>query len=558
MAEAGKRRLGEVLLYSGMITEEQLEQALAEQVRIGSKLGQALISMGLMRAEEMAEAIARQLGATVMDISSIRPDPELLRMTPESIARKHVLFPVGVSEGVVRIAMADPLNLMAVDELSARLSKDIEVVISTEEQILSAISKFYGSPSSSGYDLDDKAGEQNILFEQEEIYGTLQGRRQSESPPPVARIVEKIIRQAVYDRASDIHIEPLEDELQIRYRVDGMMFPASAPSKRMEQAIISRVKIIARMDIAETRIPQEGGFTFLIDGRKVELRVSTFPTIYGESVVIRILDRANLPLALVDLGLSGSTLSRFNKAISAKSGIVIVTGPTGSGKTTTLYAALSAISSPQKTVVTIEDPVEYRIDYVRQTQVNPKAGLTFAKGLRSMLRQDPDIIMVGEIRDQETAAIAIQAAMTGHMVLTTMHTSDAAGAITRMMDLGVEPYKIAATFAGALAQRLVRKICNKCKTQVSTGNGNGAKPVYRGDGCSACKHSGYKNRVGIYEFLGADNEIRNHILSRAPSIAIKDHMKKSQAMETILEDGLKKAAEGITTSDETLRVVDED
>lgn len=534
--------LGELLTRSGVISERQLKEALKEQGRTGARLGKAIVSLGYVTDEEVTEALSRQLGAPYVDLEGANPPPELLGKIPESLARRHLFFPLERKNGMVRIAMADPLDLSAVDELAAKLSCGVEVVISTERRIMRAIDQCYGM-------LGPEDGTRiSRVSDKVEVYGADAADNSAGEKAPISKLVESVIRRGVSGRASDIHIEPREENLSVRYRVDGTMFTAPSPPKSLTGAIVSRVKIMAGLDIAESRIPQDGGFWLSLNGERLEFRVSTFPTIYGESVVIRILNRSDMLMGLEDTGLRGGALARFKDSLARKWGMVIVTGPTGSGKTTTLYAALCEISSSEKTIITIEDPVEYRLENVRQTQVNQKAGLTFATGLRSMLRQDPDVIMVGEIRDAETARIAVQAAATGHLVLTTTHTTDSASAVTRLMDLGIEPYQIASTLSGVLAQRLVRRVCGGC-------GGDGKRGGPRG--CSNCRDSGYKGRVGIFEFLAADEDLKGLITSRAPLSTMRDMARERQGMETMREDGLTKAKEGVTTFDEVDKAVGE-
>ncbi|MGK7345111.1 MAG: GspE/PulE family protein [Candidatus Nitrospinota bacterium M3_3B_026] len=537
MAVRGKRHLGALLLESGVITRRQLDAALEESRSRGVRLGRAIVSLGLMTEEEVTRFLSSQLGAPFVELDEACPPAELLRRIPESFARRRLLFPLALANGSALVAMADPLDLAAIDEVSARLKADVETVISTESGVLGAIERHYGVLGPA------PGGEISRVSERVESYGAVDGNG-ADGGAPIARVVEAIIRQGARDGASDIHIEPGEDDLRARYRIDGVMFPAPSPPKDLESAIVSRIKILARLDIAESRVPQDGGFKMALDGRRLEFRVSTFPTIHGESVVIRLLNRGDALMSLPETGLRGHARKGFEAALRRRQGVVIVSGPTGAGKTTTLYAALKAVSSQDKTTVTIEDPVEYRLENARQTQVNPRAGLTFARGLRSLLRQDPDIIMVGEIRDAETAGIAVQAAMTGHLVLTSTHTTDAASAVSRMLDLGVEPYQLASTLNGTLAQRLARRVCDEC--------------AGRGEGCHKCRRSGYRGRIGLFEFMGATEKIRELIMSGASPDALRGLARGEEGMRTILEDGLEKAREGITTFEEVSRVAPAD
>ncbi len=546
-----KIRLGKILLQSGAITTDDLALALKRQDETGGRLGCALVSAGLITEERMIEALSEQLKIPVIDMALIHPSLDLLRKIPESAARNYVLMPVEQSNGCVHVAMADPLNLAAVDELAAMLLCNIDVSIAAESQIMATIDHYYGV-----LNYQDKA--MRFAFTDPRAYG-LQNEiiDNSEDVAPIAGLLEAIIRQATRDRASDIHIEPGEKNLRIRFRIDGVMFDTDSPTKNVESALVSRIKVIANMDISDTRIPQEGRFKMTVDSKKLEFRVSSFPTIYGESVVMRMLEMDSVLMKFEQTGLEGGTMEDFRESVTMRRGMVIVTGPTGSGKTTTLYAALGMINSTDKTIVTIEDPVEYRLKLIRQTQVNPKAGLTFAVGLRSMLRQDPDVIMVGEIRDSETAMIATRAAMTGHLVMSTMHTVDAVGVIERLEDLGVAPGVIASTLSGVLGQRLVRKVCPSCKNEAKTAPAErgylraAEKSIaYGRRKCAKCKNSGYFGRIGIFEHLKVDREIKELIASRARPIAIRTYAVKSGLLTTMRTDGQNKVKRRITTKEE--------
>ncbi len=555
MPVIGKKRLGDLLVRSGSISQEQLKAALKEQKSTGARLGHILVSSGLMTREDLLDVLSSHLNIPIVNLEMVQPPPELLRAIPEATARKHTLFPIERVNGRIRIAMADPLDLAAVDEISAKLSLEIDTSITSENQILNAIDSHYGFVNSA---------KEAMLSAPAPSYGPgsyefgPMEQDHGEAAPPIAKLVEAIIRQGVADRASDIHIEPGEDSLRVRYRIDGVMFGSISPEKELEAAIISRIKIMSKIDIAETRVPQDGRFRMKIDGKNLELRVSTFPTIYGEAIVLRILNRENILMGLEETGLCGGTLDDFKNSILKRQGIIIVTGPTGSGKTTTLYSCLNMLNSPEKTIVTIEDPVEYRLKYVRQTQVNPKGGLTFARGLRSILRQDPDVIMVGEIRDPETAQIATRAAMTGHLVLSTMHTGASIDVIARLKDLGMETCLIVSTLKGVLAQRLVRKICAKCGTENSgldtqvSGLPMAAEKtaVYGRRGCVRCKSSGYFGRIGIFEFLKIDDKIQDMVVKGERPSSIRKFVLQSGAFTTMRDDGLSKARSGVTTLEE--------
>jgi len=555
MPVIGKKRLGDLLVRSGSISQEQLKAALQEQKSTGARLGHIFVSSGLMTQEDLLDVLSSHLNIPIVNLEMVQPPPELLCAIPEATARKHTLFPIDRANGRIRIAMADPLDLAAVDEISAKLSLEIDTSITSENQILNAIDSHYGFVNSAKEALMSAPapsyGPRSYEFSpMEQDHGA--------TAPPIAKLVEAIIRQGVADRASDIHIEPDEDSLRVRYRIDGIMFGAMSPEKELEPAIISRIKIMSKIDIAETRVPQDGRFRMKIDGKNLELRVSTFPTIYGEAIVLRILNRENILMGLEETGLCGDTLDDFKNSILKRQGIIIVTGPTGSGKTTTLYSCLNMLNSPEKTIVTIEDPVEYRLKYIRQTQINLKGGLTFARGLRSILRQDPDVIMVGEIRDKETAQIATRAAMTGHLVLSTMHTGASIDVIARLKDLGMETCLIVSTLKGVLAQRLVRKICPKCAAKNNRLNPQYSSlpmaaeetPAYGKDGCVRCKSSGYFGRIGIFEFLKIDDKIQDMVVRGERPSSIRKFVLQSGAFTTMRDDGLSKVKSGVTTLEE--------
>ncbi|MBI4667125.1 MAG: Flp pilus assembly complex ATPase component TadA [Nitrospinae bacterium] len=528
------KRLGDILTESGAVTAEQLGRALVERETRGGRLGRIVVSMGFLSEEELTQILSRQLGAPMAEPELETPSEDLLRLIPESFARKHLLAPIGKPNGAVRVAMADPLDLLARDELAARVSLPLEVSIATEKKILMAIDKTYARP------IVCEPGAVSGSFVESGYSGAIESS--GWEAEPVSSLVEGIIRRAALEGASDIHLEPDSKNLKVRYRVDGMMKSAGAHPARICSAVASRIKIMAGLDTAESRAPQDGGFNLTLESGLVEFRVSTFPTINGECVVLRLLARSGEAMTLAETGMGGVTLERLLESLKHPWGLVVVTGPTGSGKTTTLYSAISLLNSPERTIVSIEDPVERRIHNVRQTQVNIKSGLTFSRGLRSALRQDPDIIMVGEIRDPETAEVAVQAAMTGHLVLSSLHTVDAASAFTRLTDLGVAPYKVADTVKCAVGQRLARRVCHRCagKTEAMAN-------------CPHCGKTGYRGRTGIFELIHSDEKLKGLILSRSPASAIKDYAVKSQGMDTMRDDGLRKVGYGVTTVAEVER-----
>jgi type IV pilus assembly protein PilB len=565
MAIRQKIRLGDVLLKAGVVSPEQLQQALDAQKLSGIALGKALIDMNILTEEKLATSLSQQLNVPFVDFMETRVDPAALKKVKENVARLHKLIPIKIQDGKLQVAMSNPLNVLAIDEVVIQSGMDVDVVIATESDIVHAIQENYGVAASIQAAVKS-LGEADARREQ--FRSTAQASKGpatlEASEAPVARLVEMVLKQALEDKASDIHIEPSEDLLNIRYRIDGVLFETSKPPKSVESALISRIKVLANMDIAETRAPQDGGFSAKLDGKDIEFRVSTCPTIYGENLVLRILDRSKLMFRLPELGLIGDDLQRFTSLLHKPYGVILVTGPTGSGKTTTLYACLHILNTPDKNIKTIEDPVEYRLPGIRQTQVNPKANVTFANGLRSLMRQDPDIIMVGEIRDLETSEIAIQAALTGHLVFSTLHTNDAPGALSRLADLGIEPFLMASSVIGILAQRLVRNICKLCKAPYQPTEEELAflfpkgdrQPLNmaRGAGCKACKKSGYSGRLGIFEILCIMDDIRELIMKKAAPNIIREVARKTQDMKTLRADGLFKVRNGYTTLDELNRV----
>ena len=564
MAVQEKLRLGDYLIRSGTINKEQLENALQVQKQCRLQLGQVLIELKLINEEQLAAALSEQLGIPRVDLERIKIKQEAIQAVKENLARKHKLIPVEIKNGKLIVAMTHPLNLFAVDELTIQTGLEIETRVAAESEVERAIQDHYGVAASIQAAVQSLGA---VGQKREQARGAAKNNFHIPDvvEAPVARLMEMLIKQALDDNASDIHIEPGEEDIQIRYRIDGVLFEASSPPKSIESALISRIKVMANMDIAETRAPQDGGFSMKFDQRDIELRVSTCPTIWGENVVLRILDRSKLFLQLPDLGLLGDSLQKFESLLKTPYGVILVTGPTGSGKTTTLYAALSKLNSSQKNIKTIEDPVEYRLPGIRQTQVNPKANITFATGLRSLMRQDPDIMMVGEIRDEETAEIAIQSALTGHLVLSTLHTNDTSGALTRLADLGIEPFLMTSSVIGILAQRLVRRICEGCKVEVQPTeddmatlfpNGYEGKPfvLFEGTGCRVCKRSGYSGRIGLFEVLMVNDAIRKLILEKAAPMVIRDEALKTQGLKSLRRDGFSKVAKGYTTLEELNRV----
>ena len=561
--------LGEILVREGLITRDQLQRGLVRQKEIGKRLGDSLVELGYLSEEELLNALARQFALPQLSLSSISlsPLPIRDRLSPKYL-REHRVLPIEIKDGVLTVAMTDPTDPYTVDDLRMSTGYAVSICLAKEREILEAIDQFYG---------DGQATMEKIVKGYHEEEGGLPGDDHREdvdhlrdlaSEAPVIQLVNLLITRAVEARASDIHVEPFEDRLRIRYRVDGVLLDHESPPKRLQAAVISRVKIMAKMNIAERRLPQDGRIRLHILGKDLDLRVSTIPTLYGESVVMRILDRSTLLLTLGELGFPDDVRLQFQRLIRKPHGMILVTGPTGSGKTTTLYTALSEINSADKKIITIEDPVEYQLRGVNQIHVKPKIGLTFANGLRSIVRQDPDVIMVGEIRDAETADIAIHSALTGHLVFSTLHTNDAPGAITRLLDMGIESYLVSSVLVAVLAQRLVRVICPECrepyqldvaavrKMGIKTEVG-GSLQVFRGKGCAECNFTGYHGRNGIYEFLPIGEEIQRLILEKADSNVIRQKA-LALGMKTLWEDGWRKVEQGVTTLEDLLRVTKEE
>jgi type II secretion system protein E len=555
-----RTQIGALLLQSGAIDESQLEHALAEQRRLShsKRLGEILVGMRAISEAQLLDALSKQLGCELIDLNADPPEQDALKMIPSEFALRHQLLPLKQFDHSLKVAMADPLDIESIDDLRLLTGYRIEPVLAGPNDIRRAVEQFYMSRMLE----DAQEGEQAAAEDEGLDIADLQKMAREEL---VIKMVNMIINQAIQDRASDVHIEPFEKELRVRYRIDGVLHEVNSPPKRLHAAIISRIKILSDMDIAERRLPQDGRMRIRTGNRQIDLRVSTVPTLYGESAVMRILDKQTAMLGLQELGMQGVQFDRFRRLIQEPHGIILVTGPTGSGKTTTLYAALNEIYSNEKKIITVEDPVEYQLNGVNQIQVHPQIGLTFASGLRHIVRQDPDIIMVGEIRDAETVEIAVHAALTGHLVFSTLHTNDAPGAVSRLLDMGAEPYLIASSLIGVIAQRLVRLNCPRCKRPVDekpleleevgiTPNMlHDAQPM-GGQGCPECRGVGFRGRSGIYEMMTIDDTLRQMIVRREPSTSLKQYAVQTQGMTTLLQDGRRRILSGDTTVKEVLRV----
>jgi len=563
---------GEMLVSKGLLSREELVEALNKQRVRGGRLGQVLLSLRMLSDREVTDALAEHLEMECFHFDDIGEiDVDVACVLPESIAQRFCLVVIGEEDGKVVVAMADPLNVIAIDTITLKMNRDIKIVISSPSEINRAIEFIYhGSDVEEQkirnlVELDVDGGEGVEGESAEKSAKTGLGAEEEEAlRAPVVRFVDLMLSQAVKSRSSDIHIEPLEKSMQIRMRVDGILTDMVPPSRNMQAAIITRIKIISNMNIAERRLPQDGRFKIKASGREIDVRVSSIPTIYGEKVVMRILDASTVSHDIMKLGLEPRILKEFKKILSRPHGIIIVTGPTGSGKSTTLYSVLNYLKDPAKNITTVEDPVEYRLEGINQIQVKPEIGLDFASSLRSILRQDPDIILLGEIRDKETVNMAIKASLTGHLVLSTFHTNDAPSAISRLNYMGIEPYLLVSSLELVIAQRLVRKVCENCRKPVSPGEDIlrelRVTPAqlkkaffYQGRGCKNCNGSGYLGRLPIVEFLVLDSEIKELIMNGGQESAIRA-MSRQKGYDGLFENGVSKVLAGLTTPEEVFRV----
>jgi general secretion pathway protein E len=557
-------KLGDVLLEQGWVTPEALEDGLAAQAENGEKLGQILVQQKKITERELLEALSLQLDLEVVesiDDKELRFD--LVEKLPIQYLKKHLIFPFQTEEGTLRMAVNDPLDLEVLDDLRILYGADeIKPVLVPAREIVSAINRTYGQANDTAEQIIqdmDQGEESHHLFTELEEGGDLLDET---SEAPIIKLVNHVFGQAVKSQASDIHIEPYQQHLQVRFRLDGVLHNVLSPPRRLHAAIVSRIKVMARLDIAEKRLPQDGRMEVKIGERLVDVRVSCLPTAFGERVVLRLLEKSGKLLSLDEIGMTPVALVEMKRLLQLSHGIVLVTGPTGSGKTTTLYAALSHINSPDKNILTIEDPIEYQLDGIGQMQVSPKINLTFASGLRSMVRQDPDVILVGEIRDRETADIAIHAALTGHLVFSTLHTNDAASAVTRLIDMEIEPFLVSSAVQAIIAQRLVRLLCPHCKEPYEPEEAQWhelgltkdvAGPIFRAKGCEKCLETGYRGRSGIYEFLRMTESIKGLVLQTSDANQISKAA-RAEGMVSHREDGIQKVIEGKTTISEVLRV----
>ncbi|MBI4654182.1 MAG: type IV-A pilus assembly ATPase PilB [Nitrospirae bacterium] len=561
-------KLGQSLVSNKIITEEQLKKAVDIQKKEGGSLDSILVKLGALSEEKLMEFLSKQFDVPAVDLTNYKIDTSLTRFIPRDVARKYKIFPIAKNGATLTVAMADPSNVYAVDDIKFLTGYNVEPVLASEAAIRTNIEQYYGKTDALQVAMDDlkktESGLLSLVEDETEEKLDVDELMQAVEEVPIVKLVNLILSEAIMKGASDIHVEPYEKNFRVRYRMDGVLYDVMQPPLKVKAALSSRIKIMAELDIAERRLPQDGRIKLRIKDKEVDLRVSTLPTIFGEKIVMRILDKSSLVLDLTKLGFEPKQINAFNEAIYSPYGMVLVTGPTGSGKTTTLYSALSTINTIGVNIITAEDPVEYNLMGINQVQVKEEIGLTFASALRSFLRQDPDIIMVGEIRDFETAEIAVKAALTGHLVLSTLHTNDAPSTISRLLNMGIEPFLVSASVLLILAQRLCRKVCQKCKEKenipvpalMNIGfTEDEAKMIecFRGKGCPACNNTGYKGRVALYEVMPIKDELKELILEGVSAGEVKKAAVRF-GMKTLRMSGLTKLKEGITSVEEVIRV----
>ena len=554
------KQLGDILLEDGLITTDQLSVAVDQHQTLGRSLGRVLVDQGILSETQLVAALAQQIGLRFIDLSDFPVDGSALARIPGSVCRQHMAIPIGFEDGRIVVAMADPANVFAAVDIRTISGYEVLPAVATRADVVSAIDRYYRADS----DLDDLT---TALEDADEATGDdLAGLKEVVEDAPIVKFVNLLITQAIQDRASDIHLEPTEQDLRVRYRIDGVLHEVMRSPKSIQSGVISRLKIMADINIAERRIPQDGRLSVSAHGKKIDLRVATLPTVWGEKVVMRILDNSTARLDLSELGFTQNNYERYSESFGKPYGMILVTGPTGSGKSTTLYATLNILNRPEVNIITVEDPVEYRLPGISQVQTNVKAGLTFASSLRSILRSDPDIVLIGEIRDHETAQIAVEAALTGHLVLSTLHTNNAPSAITRLTEIGIEPFLVGSAVDAVLAQRLARRLCMKCKeaytpteetltaAKVNWDLSAGIPTLYRPVGCPSCSSTGYKGRMALHEVMMVNEEIERLAVEHAPATEITAAALRS-GMVTLRNDGMTKVLNGTTSIDEILRVV---
>jgi type IV pilus assembly protein PilB len=554
------KQLGDILLEDGLLTTDQLSVAVDQHQTLGRSLGRVLVDQGILSETQLVAALAQQIGLRFIDLSDFPVDGSALARIPGSVCRQHMAIPIGFEDGRIVVAMADPANVFAADDIRTISGYEVLPAVATRADVVAAIDRYYRADS----DLDDLT---TALEDADEATGDdLAGLKEVVEDAPIVKFVNLLITQAIQDRASDIHLEPTEHDLRVRYRIDGVLHEVMRSPKSIQSGVISRLKIMADINIAERRIPQDGRLSVSAHGKKIDLRVATLPTVWGEKVVMRILDNSTARLDLSELGFTQNNYERYSESFGKPYGMILVTGPTGSGKSTTLYATLNILNQPEVNIITVEDPVEYRLPGISQVQTNTKAGLTFASSLRSILRADPDIVLIGEIRDHETAQIAVEAALTGHLVLSTLHTNNAPSAITRLTEMGIEPFLVGSAVDAVLAQRLARRLCMKCKeayvpteetltaAKVNWDLSTGIPTLYRPVGCPSCSNTGYKGRMALHEVMMVNEEIERLAVEHAPATEISAAALRS-GMVTLRNDGMTKVLNGVTSIDEILRVV---
>jgi type IV pilus assembly protein PilB len=551
------KQLGDILLDSGLVTQQQLADAYDEHQRAGRALGRVLVEKGVLTESQLVAALAQQIGLKFVDLSDYPVDGAAIASVPPVVCRRYNALPIGYDDGKLLVAMSDPANVFAIDDIRSITGAEVKPVVATKSDVTSAINRYHRVDG----DLDDLT-----MSMETDDDDDLSNIKEVVEDAPIVKFVNLLITQAIQDRASDIHIEPTERDLRVRFRIDGVLHDVMRSPKNIQSGVISRLKIMADINIAERRVPQDGRLSVNANGKKIDLRVATLPCVWGEKVVMRVLDNSTALLKLSDLGFSDDNYERYSQSFTKPYGMILVTGPTGSGKSTTLYATLNIVSRPEINVITVEDPVEYRISGINQVQTNPKAGLTFASALRSILRSDPDVVLIGEVRDHETAQIAIEAALTGHLVLTTLHTNDAPSAMTRLIEMGIEPFLVGSALDCVLAQRLARRLCSKCKEAYTPEPdtllsarfpwevGMDLPTLYRATGCSACAKTGYRGRLALHEVMPVSEEIERLTVEHASAAVIAQSAREA-GMTTLRDDGMFKVLKGVTTLEEILRVV---
>ena len=550
------QHLGKLLVDRGLVTSDQLDDALVRQKKVGKPLGQTLVDLGLIKVEEILQALSDQFGVPATRVNAYTMDPAALAAVPEKVARQHLAFPLFRVGNVLTVAVADPKNLAALDDLRFASGCEIQPVVALEEEIGLALDRFHrGDLPSPSYGADGL-----VLLEEPRSPNF---ERDADADQSATRLVDQILARAAADHASDIHLEPQETGLRLRLRIDGVLAEIANLPGRLAPSITARIKVLAGIDISEHRIPQDGRFSATVGARRLDFRVATYPTVWGEKTVLRLLDRASLTVRLEEVGMMAGLLGAYRELVHRPEGIVLITGPTGSGKTSTLYATLRELSEKGNNIVTLENPVEYELAGINQGHVNDKTGFTFAAGFRAILRQDPDIILVGEIRDKETLEVAIEAALTGHLVFSTLHTNSAVGTVTRLVDMGLEPYLVASAVIGIVAQRLARRICEACRRAMPCPPevlrffpAPGPSALYRGTGCKLCNQTGYRGRTGLFELLRMTDELRRLILRSASEEELEAANRKG-GQATLREEGLAQVIAGVTTLDEVLRITQE-